>query len=140
MIDYTLTREEFTPAVLSLPEGYVLEMVDLKVLRHKNYVNADKIYDWVEAWGSDEHLDKAGCGCYIRYQDTIVSWSISDCYARDRIAVGIHTDSSYRKMGLANKAASAVVQSCFDKGYNIVEWLCVSTDVGSKAIAHRKPD
>jgi RimJ/RimL family protein N-acetyltransferase len=134
---YTLTRDDFIPANLSLPEGYVLERIDLQALRSHDYVNADKIYDWTAAWGSDEHFAAAGCGCYIRHQDTIVSWSVSDCYAGDRIAIGIHTASGYRKQGLAGQVASATVQCCLDKGYNIVEWLCVSTNSGSQATAKR---
>jgi GNAT superfamily N-acetyltransferase len=129
---YILTRDDFIPANLPLPEGYVLERIDLQELRNHDYVNADKIYDWTAAWGSDEHFAAAGCGCYIRHQDTIVSWSVSDCYAGDRIAIGIHTAPRYRKLGLAAQVASATVQCCLDKGYNIVEWLCVSTNSGSQ--------
>jgi RimJ/RimL family protein N-acetyltransferase len=132
---YTLNNRDFIKADLSIPDGYVLEFVNLKEMRQKNYINADRVYDWVKAWESEERFEESGCGCYIRKDDKIVSWSISDCYASDRIAVGIHTDPEYRKMGFAKKVASAIVQQCFDKGYNKVEWLCVSTNAGSKAIA-----
>ncbi|KAI7247665.1 hypothetical protein KC345_g11940, partial [Hortaea werneckii] len=134
---YILTRDTFTPAGLPLPEGYVLEIIDLPELRKKNYVNADKIYNWVEAWGSDEHFAKAGCGCYIRHGDQLVSWSVSDCYSGDKIAIGIQTAPRYRKMGLAKQVVSAVVQQCLDKGYTHIEWLCVSTNRGSQAVAER---
>ncbi|UNK17388.1 GNAT family N-acetyltransferase [Paenibacillus sp. N3/727] len=132
---YTLTRMDFIQADDSLPEGYVLEYVNLKELKHKNYINANRIYDWAEAWGSEERFDESGCGCYIRKDDHIVSWSLSDCCAGDRIAIGIHTDPKYRKMGFAKKVVSAVVQLCLEKGYNHIEWLCVSSNSGSKVIA-----
>ncbi|WP_379152918.1 GNAT family N-acetyltransferase [Paenibacillus sp. sgz5001063] len=126
---YTLTRKDYIMADLSLPQGYVLETVKLKELRQKNYSNANRIYDWAEAWGSEERFEESGCGCYIRKDDKIVSWSISDCCAGDSIAVGIHTDPEYRRNGLAKKVVSAVVQLCFDKGYNKIDWLCVSPPI-----------
>ncbi|WP_199616409.1 GNAT family N-acetyltransferase [Paenibacillus alkalitolerans] len=132
---YTLTNGDFVKAESSLPEGYILESVNLKELKHRNYSNANRIQDWAEAWGSEERFDSSGCGCYIRNDDCIVSWSLSDCCAEDRIAIGIHTDPKYRKMGFAKKVVSAVVQRCFEKGYNQIEWLCVSSNSGSKAIA-----
>ncbi|AIQ31282.1 hypothetical protein P40081_26295 [Paenibacillus sp. FSL P4-0081] len=134
---YIVTRETFTPIELSLPEGYVPEKIDLPELRKKSYKNADKIYKWAAEWGSDEHFAIAGCGCYIRHLDKIVSWSLSDCYNGGQVAIGIQTARSYRKMGLAKQVVSAVVQQCWDKGYGSVEWLCVSTNRGSRAVAER---
>lgn len=87
--------------------------------------------------GGDEHFAIAGCGCYIRHLDKIVSWSLSDCYNGGQVAIGIQTARSYRKMGLAKQVVSAVVQQCWDKGYGSVEWLCVSTNRGSRAVAER---
>ncbi|MNO32095.1 GNAT acetyltransferase [compost metagenome] len=132
---YALIKEDFVKADPSLPEGYILESVDLEELKHKNYSNVNRIYDWAEAWGSDERFAESGCGCYIRNEDCIVSWSLSDCCAGDRIAIGILSDPKYRKMGFAKKVVSAVIQQCFEKGYNQIEWLCVSTNSGSKVIA-----
>ncbi|MNO95949.1 hypothetical protein D3C76_876060 [compost metagenome] len=108
---YILTSGDFVKAKAPLPEGYILESVNLTELKQRNYSNANRIHEWAEAWGSEEKFDASGCGCYIRKDDCIVSWSLSDC------------------------CASAVVQRCFEKGYNQIEWLCVSSNSGSKAIA-----
>ncbi|SET60456.1 GNAT family N-acetyltransferase [Paenibacillus sp. NFR01] len=132
---YTLSRRQFTPAEHTLPEGYVLERIDLQHLRDKNYVNASRLLEWAAGWGNEEMYISAGCGSYIRHQDTIVSWSVADCSAGDRIAIGIHTDARYRKKGLAKQVVSAVVQDCFDKGFSVVEWSCVSSNAGSNALA-----
>ncbi|MEK8213434.1 GNAT family N-acetyltransferase [Paenibacillus sp. FSL L8-0463] len=132
---YSLSSREFIHPELSLPEGYVMEPVNLKDLKQQNYGNADRILEWAQAWGSEERFEEGGCGCYIRKENQIVSWSLSDCSAGDVIAVGIHTDALFRKLGLAKKVVAGVVQLCFDKGYNRVEWLCVSSNAGSRAIA-----
>jgi len=132
---YTLTSGDFVKAESSLPEGYVLEAVNLEELKHRNYSNASRIHDWAEAWGSEERFQESGCGFYIRKDDYIVCWSLSDCCAGDKIAIGIHTDSKYRNMGFAKKTVSAVVQHCFEQGYNQIEWLCASVNSGSKALA-----
>lgn len=134
---YLLSGSQFIKCERPLPKGFVIENVDLSELKKKDYINSDKIFKWANGWGDEENFAMSGCGYYIRKDNKIVSWSMTDCAYNDSIAIGIHTDSEFRKQGFGIAVASQVAHSCFDKGYKTIEWLCVGTNRGSQAIAEK---
>jgi len=135
---YLLTQADFRPDNAELPPGYVMHKItDLDSLQEAGLPNADAILNWVSDWGAFANFTQRGAGYYIVSDDEIVSWSISDCCYRDRIAIGIKTAEEYRRQGLARKAASATITECFAKGYRTIEWLCVDSNTGSAAVAEQ---
>lgn len=134
---YELSRNEFIECDSNLKEGYLLEKVNIPFLKENDFENSEKVLDWAQEWSNDEIFEKHGVGYLIRNDKTIVSWSLSDCYFEDKIAIGIHTDERYRKNGLGKIVASAVVKECFNKGYKKIHWLCVDTNKGSRAVAEK---
>ncbi|WP_150268320.1 GNAT family N-acetyltransferase [Paenibacillus tepidiphilus] len=132
---YSLTRDSYRPVERPLPDGYVLEPVNPEELRQTGFTNAGRVLDWAEGWGDPDLFAAKGCGYFVRLNDYIASWSLSDCAARGRVAIGIHTAPAHRRKGLAKQAASAVLEACLAKGYHTVEWMCVSTNSGSRALA-----
>jgi RimJ/RimL family protein N-acetyltransferase len=134
---YILSAENFKEYKAPLKEGFVLEKVDIGELRKKSYENTEKLLEWAANWGEDDNFQKYGTGYYIHNDKIIVSWSLSDCYLDKRIAIGIHTDEKYRKHGFGRIVASATVKSCFAKGYEEINWLCMDKNKGSVAIAEK---
>lgn len=134
---YVLTKETFAEREKPLPHGFVLEKVNLDALRNSPYKNAGKILDWAGEWRSDADFYQYGAGCYIRNDETIVSWSLSDCSYENQISIGIHTDLRFRMNGFGMKAASETVKECFRKGYETINWLCVDTNRGSISVAEK---
>lgn len=134
---YILSSNKFLKHDTNLLDEYVLEKVDLTLLRDKTFENSEKLLKWAEAWGCDETFKKYGTGYLIRNKNTIVSWSLSDCSFKNKIAIGIHTDERYRKKGFGKIVVSATIEDCFAKGYEVIEWLCVDFNKGSKAIAEK---
>ena len=134
---YVLNIENYQGMDSSLPNGFVLEQVVPDTLRTCGYRNADELLEWIGNWGSDDNFTTYGIGAYIRNQDTIVSWSISDCVYREKIAIGITTDENYRKKGFAKIVVNEVIRLCEQKGYKQIEWLCVDCNKGSIAIAEK---
>ncbi len=132
---YILTRDIFKECTVVLKEGFVLEKVDVNVMKKSGYENAEKLLKWVEEWGSIQNFEKYGTGYYIHKDNVIVSWSVSDCSFEKVIAIGINTDERYRKNGLAKMVVSATIKDCFAKGYEKIEWLCVATNKGSRVLA-----
>ncbi len=116
---------------VELPEGYYLEEVNPNLLRQMKYNNVEDLIEWIDNWKDDEIFHKYGVGYYIRNDRDIVSWSLSDCTYNKKIAIGIHTDKKYRKCGFAKLVVSKVVQKCFAKGYESIDWLCVDCNKGS---------
>ncbi len=134
---YNLSIENKLNIDCSLPDGYCIEPVIPANLRCSQYENSHKLLDWIENWGSDEAFNKYGAGCYIRKDNIIVSWSLSDCSFNKKIAIGVHTDERYRKMGLGIITVNETIKMCFSKGYESVDWLCVDINKGSIAIAEK---
>lgn len=134
---YVLTSDKFLECKTTLKEGYVLEKVNIPLLRENTFENSDKVLKWAEEWGDDEKFEKYGVGFLIRNDKTIVSWSLSDCSFENKIAIGIHTDERYRKNGFGKIVASTAVKECFAKGYQEIDWLCVDTNKGSRAVAEK---
>jgi RimJ/RimL family protein N-acetyltransferase len=134
---YVLSSDDFVECHATLKEGYILEKVDISLLRQNQFENSERVLKWAEDWGDDEKFEKYGTGYLIRNDKTIVSWSLSDCSFEKTIVIGIHTDERYRKNGFGRIVVSAAIKDCFVKGYEKIEWLCVDSNKGSRAIAEK---
>lgn len=134
---YVLNKENFNEVKVQLEEGVRVEPIDLDLIKRDELDNSEDVLEWIEGWGEEENFIKCGAGCIVRDEENIMSWSISDCAFKDKIAIGIHTDGEYRKRGFALIAASHTIKECFGKGYNKIEWSCVATNKGSIAIAEK---
>lgn len=134
---YVLSIDKFVECDDTMREGYVLEKVDVSLLREKIFENSEKLLEWIENWGDDEKFKKYGTGYLIRNDKVIVSWSLSDCSFDKKIAIGIHTDERYRNNGFGKIVVSFTIKDCFSKGYEKIDWLCVDSNKGSIAIAEK---
>lgn len=140
--EYTRRRYQVTPATFhaakNMPEDeFVIENVDLFSKEASNYQNINSIYEWAESFGTKQNFMDTGVGCFIRKGDQLISWSLTDCVDGAKAAIGVHTKEAFRKMGFGYAVVSATIESCFQKGYETVEWLCVDSNKGSIAIAER---
>jgi RimJ/RimL family protein N-acetyltransferase len=134
---YSLSIDDFMEPNIALRDGFVIEKLNLDILRNNSYENAEKLREWVENWGDDTTFLKYGAGYYIHNGKVIVSWSLSDCSYDKKIAIGIHTDERYRNNGFGKIVVSATIKDCFSKGYEIIDWLCVDSNKGSSTIAEK---
>lgn len=134
---YVLSVDHFKECTLSLKDGFILEKVDIDLLKNNQYENSEKLLEWIANWGDDASFQKYGAGYFIHNGQVIVSWSLSDCCFDKKIAIGIHTEERYRRNGFGKAVVSATVKECFAKGYEHIDWLCVDTNKGSIAIAEK---
>lgn len=134
---YILSIDDFKECNKPLEEGFIIEKIDVNLLRKSCYENSEKLLEWIADWGDDAKFQKYGVGYFIHNGKAIVSWSLSDCSFEKEITIGIHTDERYRKKGFGNVVVSTVVKDCFKKGYEKINWLCVDTNKGSIALAER---
>lgn len=134
---YILSVEEFKEYSTTLMDGFIIEKVDIGLLRESAYENSEKVLEWAENWGDDEIFKKFGTGYFIHNDKVIVSWSLSDCSYDNKIAIGIHTDERYRHKGFGQAVVSATIKDCFAKGYKTIEWLCVDSNKGSSRVAEK---
>lgn len=134
---YGLHREEWKDLCFPLSDGYVLESINLPELRNKNYINANKIYEWTSDYKDDENFMAVGVGTYARPMDAITNWSMSDGHFKNKIAIGVLSEEAYRKKGLSIAASAATVKECFARGFSSIDWLCVDFNKGSRAVAEK---
>lgn len=134
---YVLSNNDFTECNIPLPTGFVIEKVNIDLLKQNIYENSDKLLEWLENWADAAAFQKHGTGYFIHDDKVIVSSSLSDCSFDNKIAIGIHTDERYRKNGFGKAVASATAKDCFNKGYDTIDWLCVDSNIGSSATAEK---
>lgn len=134
---YILSIDDFKYYNTTLTDGFLIEKVDIDLLKLNSYENSEKLLEWVEHWGDDATFQKYGTGYFIHNDKAIVSWSLSDCSFDKKIAIGIYTDERYRKNGFAKIVVSETIKDCFAKGYDTIDWLCVDSNKGSRQIAEK---
>jgi len=134
---YILSEDQFKEQKGPIKEGFVMERVDVELLKENTFENGEELLNWIRNWGDESQFNQYGGGSYIHNNKTIVSWSISDCSYQKSIAIGIHTDEEFRHKGFAQLVVSETIKGCFEKGYETVEWLCVDSNKGSIAIAEK---
>lgn len=134
---YVLSIDDFKECKEPLKDGFLIEKVNIDLLRQRGYENTDKLLEWIADWGDEAGFQKYGAGYFIHNNKVIVSWSLSDCCFEKEITIGIHTDERYRDNGFGKIVVSAVVRECFAKGYENINWLCVDTNKGSIALAEK---
>lgn len=134
---YTLDETTFIKRETTLPDGFMLEELDVALLRKSTYKNANKVLEWIDDWDNDSIFSKNGTGTYIHNGEIIVSWSLSDCCFGEQITIGVNTDEKYRNQGFGIKVVSETIMQCFRNGYKTINWLCLDSNRGSIAIAEK---
>jgi RimJ/RimL family protein N-acetyltransferase len=134
---YVLKQLKYDDYKRNLKDGFFLEKVDPVHISNCNLKNSNQVMEWVNNWGSFENYNQNGFGYIIRNEDTIVSWSLTDCTFENRAAIGIHCDAKYRKNGFGAIVAAATCNDALNNGFKEIDWLCVDTNRGSIAIAEK---
>ncbi len=134
---YQISRDTFIDFEPTLKEGLIIEKINLDLLEEMKLINSDEILEWIEAWGSKSNFLEHGTGCWIRNDSEIISWSISDCSYKDKIALGVYTDEKYTGNGYGKIVVAAAIKQCFAMGYKTIDWLCTHSNIGSIAIAEK---
>ncbi len=119
-----------------LPDGYEMRLVDDDLLAQDELVNIEELRDWDSGYHEAmKPLMGGGIGCAILHDNHIASWCMGDYAAGNFVEIGIHTDETYRKQGLATLATAAMVETCLDSGADAVGWHCWSSNIASAKTA-----
>lgn len=120
-------RKKLEKAVASLPEQYVLSMIDERLYQmcKKEVWSADL----VSQFSSYEKFHELGIGVVICKDDLIVSGASSYSRYQDGIEVEIDTKEEYRRKGLAYVCGAKLILECLARN------LYPSWDAQNKASA-----
>lgn len=134
---YELSKGDWQNPSFVVPPEYAIEKVDLSKMRISSLRNEDKIYDWASDYRDDNHFMQNGVGFYVSHANQITNWSLSDGHYQEKIAIGVQSDTGFRRKGLSIAAVAATINECFHRGFTTIEWLCVDFNKGSRAIAEK---
>jgi len=127
---YTNYRNDLRP-------GFTLKQIEPEKLAAEGLKNTDIVMKWVGNWGNFENFRQNAAGFIIHNDDTIVSWSVTDCVFGDKAAIGIVTDQDFRRMGFAAIVSAANADYWFENGKRELDWLCIAVNKGSQATAKK---
>lgn len=94
-------------------------------------------YEWAMGFGSISSYLDHGFGFAVMAENRMVSWSMSDCVARNQAEIGIYTLPAYRRQGLGTIAVAAAVEHCLNQGMESVGWHCNDGNTASQRTAER---
>ncbi|NLD88348.1 MAG: GNAT family N-acetyltransferase, partial [Clostridiales bacterium] len=127
----------YTDYMSKLPEGYELIKIVPEELEKMPHKNANIVLKWVKNYGIYDNFKRNGGGYMIIKDNDIASWSVTDCWYKDKVAIGIVTDSCHRKRGLAAIASAANAEDLFKRGIFELDWLCIDINRGSESTSRK---
>ena len=118
------------------PDDSTLSFIDADMLARTDLVNHESILFWINKnYGNADTFLAQGLGiCFVQDQ-TIVSWSLTDCAWGEYCEIGIETDENYRRQGLATVLTSAMVDHCHMRKWKYIGWHCWESNLGSIGVA-----
>jgi GNAT superfamily N-acetyltransferase len=124
----------------ALPRDFSVHQIDETLLNRADLTIPDHIRGWIEGnWGSTADFLQRGFGTVTL--DTratqIVSWSLADCRSGAGCEIGIQTQESYRRRGLASITAAANAEYALSHGFAMVGWQCSEGNLGSRGTAEK---
>lgn len=141
-----LARRHYTCRAVALgwrqhiPKGYEVRRIDHALLDDAHIVFPETLAEWFDiesTWGSMKAYLSKGVGFVALHDSEVAVWCSADCVAGTRIDVGIVTDPSHRRRGLAAVAAAATAEQCLSHGFESVGWHCNVDNVGSWKTAEK---
>ncbi|QDG75925.1 GNAT family N-acetyltransferase [Labrenzia sp. PHM005] len=122
------------PVLIQSPAGFEFVPVD-RNLFDRNPGNLDLFRRAVEEWRSPDAFFENAVGVCALHNKQIVSHCLTDSVCGSRCEIGVRTSSKYRRLGLAQAAASATIHACLQRGIADIEWHTHASNKGSIATA-----
>jgi RimJ/RimL family protein N-acetyltransferase len=120
-----------------LPKEFEVVAVDEQLLSRTDLLNYEQIADRVNDWLSTDFFLQHGFGFCVVHRNTIVSRCVADCVQGTKCEVGVGTDPSYRRQGLALVAVAATIEHCLSRGFTHIGWHCLRSNTASRVLAEK---
>lgn len=114
-----------------LPAGYQIHQMDKTLWKH-----SPKRDESLHRYGSIDNFLERGLAVCITQNGETVCEAYADMDIKGMREIGIRTEGSHRKKGLATIACAHLIQLC-EEGGSGTYWDCVKFNAGSIALAHK---
>jgi hypothetical protein len=122
---------DLSPYLGELPSGYTLRRMERGLLER-----SPKADENLNRYGSIANFLSQGMAVCILHGDEIVCEAYADMEIMGIREIGIRTQESHRKQGLATCACAQLIRLCEEAGSQTY-WDCVRLNAGSMALAHK---
>jgi GNAT superfamily N-acetyltransferase len=121
-----------------LPAEYELKAVNETLLANGGLEHLDGLIAEMQSErpSVEDFLAKSFGYCVV-YDETIVAWCMSEYNCGDCCEIGIFTDDSHRRLGLATITATTVIGHASKQGISNIGWHCWESNEASIALALR---
>ena len=120
-----------------LPPDFQMRRVDADFLRQRHLKNFQEVEMRLDDWFGEQNFLTQGFGFCVLHEDIIATRCISDCVSGGICEIGIGTDPTYRRRGLAALTVAATVEYCLQRGLKQVGWHCLENNIGSWKTAEK---
>jgi RimJ/RimL family protein N-acetyltransferase len=119
-----------------LPAAYELKSVNGKILTNSGLEHLDDLIAEMQSErpSVEDFLARSFGYCAI-YDESIVAWCMSEYNCGDCCEIGIFTDESHRRLGLAAATATAVFVHASKQGIYNIGWHCWESNEASITLA-----
>jgi RimJ/RimL family protein N-acetyltransferase len=121
---------------LALPAKYELKAVNETLLANSGLKHLDRLIAEMQSErpSVEDFLTRSFGYCAI-CDESIVAWCMSEYNCDDYCEIGIFTDESHRRLGLAAATATAVFGHASKQGISNIGWHCWESNEASIALA-----
>ena len=136
---YTFDEMKHTDWRERLPEIYSIHKIDEEFLNSDVSMNPRLLEGWIkELYGTQEKFLQRGFGFCLVYQDKeIASYNFINYIneIRDRVEMGIVTETQFQRKGLSKLLVSATLEHCLREGITKIGWHTNGKNIASRKTA-----
>jgi RimJ/RimL family protein N-acetyltransferase len=123
---------------IKLPDEYFIHKVDNALLLNSRMENLDYLRkEILDVWGNQDFFLEHGFGVCISYEGKIIARILSEANPNSICEIGIETEESHQRKGLAFAMTKAIKKMAQFLQYNRLEWDCWKTNIPSYNLAKK---
>jgi len=136
---YTFHEMKYTDWRERLPEMYTIHKIDEEFLKREKSRKSKLLNEWIkELYETQEKFLQRGFGYCLVYQDKEIASINMINYInekRDRVEMGIITETQFQRKGLTKLLVSATLEHCLKEGLTKIGWHTNEKNITSQKIA-----
>ena len=121
-----------------IPPGFRVQRIDTQLFNEPQLTHLDEVRkEMTSETPSQEYFLANRFGFCLRDETRIAGWCMSEYNTADRIEIGIDTVPEFRRRGVAQVTASALIEFAYAIGVKEIGWDCWTVNTASVRTALR---
>ena len=120
-----------------LADGFSLHFIDDSLEEKVAGDLPGDVQDVLQMRADTKNPDEMAFGFVAVYEQKCVAQAYVDCIVETRGEIGLYTDGSFRKQGLATAVSAATIEYALAHGITAVHWDCAFSNLSSNRVAQK---